>query len=237
MTKIIAQMATMKGREASLKEAIKSLAPQVDQLNIIYNGPNGIRWQDFNLTDNVLPRYPEGAKERMYDGWKFFELDKYAELLGDCYFLIVDDDILYPPDYAQKMIEAVERYDRKAVVTCLGKIFKPSPIKSYYRDELECFKTFEECRHDQQVEVGGAGVMAFHSSTCPGLNSNYFKSMNSDIWMAKYCKENKIPIISIRKEAGWLNNAFDLNPKGTACCWDLYAGDDTELTTLVNSFL
>jgi len=45
-----------------------------------------------------------------------------------------DDDLIYPKDYAKKMVEAIERYNRKAIVSFHGTVVNRLPIATYYQD-------------------------------------------------------------------------------------------------------
>ena len=209
---VIAQIATLKSRSFTLAKAVESLVRQGVKVKVIQNGP--------------------GTDRPMSDGWKFYNVNQHKG-----YVLICDDDILYPSDFAEKMIEKVEEYDRKAVITCMGKIMKPRPIKSFYHDELVCFKTFETLTEDREVKIPGTCAMAFHSSTCPDLDHTYFQSMNSDIWMGKYCKERGIKMIVTAHAGDWLTNLMPLNPPGTFSVFDEFKNNDEVMTYVVNSFL
>jgi hypothetical protein len=202
---IVAQIATIPGREKTLQIAIDSLFMQVDKVRIY---PNSIS-----------------------DGLKFSNLKEFKD--NDIIF-ICDDDICYPADFVETMMQYL-RYG--VVVTIMGKIMKSRPIQSYCRDELFCAKTFEENKELVQVEVPGTCGMAFYKSTCRDLDHTWFKSMNSDIWMAKYCKENKIPCYVIPHPADWVKNLMPLLPPDSPNVWDQFKDNDKPLTDLINSFL
>ena len=57
--------------------------------------------------------------------------------LGDFpgYYATVDDDIIYPPNYIQTLKDAVDRYDKKAIVSFHGHIYKPINGKINVRDK------------------------------------------------------------------------------------------------------
>ena len=57
--------------------------------------------------------------------------------LGDFpgYYATVDDDIIYPPNYIQTLKNAVDRYDKKAIVSFHGHIYKSVNGKINVRDK------------------------------------------------------------------------------------------------------
>ena len=232
MTKLIAQMATIAGRNSSRVASIRSIIKQVDELHLIYNG--GVFFENNEHIGRKFPpiiqHYPSGAGACPSDGWKFYGVERHE----DAYILICDDDILYPDDFAQTMISKVEQFDRTAVVTCMGKILKSRPIRSFYRDEAACFKTFETNEIDVRVEIPGTCAMAFHSDTVKGLSRDTFRSMNSDIWMGVWCKQNRVPAIVIEHSGDWLKDLTPLNAPGGWSVFDRYKNDDKHMTDLIN---
>ena len=165
------------------------------------------------------------------DGFKFKLL---GEIPLDDIIFICDDDIEYPVDYVATMM----KYLRPGtVITCMGKILKPRPISSFYRDELSCYKTFEDNDCMVQVEIPGTCAMAFHRSTCPDLDHTYFQSINSDIWMGIYCKEHNIPCYVIPHKGEWLTNLMPMLPDDTPSVFDRFKNNDQHMTQLVNERL
>jgi hypothetical protein len=165
------------------------------------------------------------------DGWKFYKVNQHQ----DAYILICDDDIYYPDDFALRMVGKVDEYDRKAVVTCMGKIMQPRPIESFYRNESMCFKTFETNGEDTPVEIPGTCAMAFHSSLIASLDHTFFKSMNSDIWMGVWCRQNNVPAIVIEHRGDWLKDLTPLNSTGWSV-FDAHKDNDSEMTAVVNRY-
>jgi hypothetical protein len=165
------------------------------------------------------------------DGWKFRMEGVKSH---DDIIFICDDDIRYPPDYVATMLRHLKQGE---VITCMGKNLKPRPIKSFYRDELNCFKTFEDNLYMEQVEIPGTCAMAFHRSTCPDIDHTYFKSINSDIWMGIYCKDNNIPCFVVPHRGDWLTNLMPLLPADTPSVFDRFKDNDQHMTELINTRL
>jgi hypothetical protein len=209
---IIAQIATIPERKRTFEIAYGSLSWQVDKIRFYPNSPT--------------------------DGWKFKGLNE-TDL--DDTILICDDDIKYPVNFAQAMKAALSIYEgmtgKPCIVTCMGKNLKARPIESFYGDEVECFKTFEENSTHRLVEIPGTCAMAFKRSTCPDLDETFFPSINSDIWMGIYCKQRSIPCYVIPHRANWLTNLMPLLPADTPSVFDRFKDNDKHMTDAVNKYL
>jgi len=201
---IIASMATVPGREKICEKALCSIEQQVDSLYY---------WKSV-------------IHNRMDDARKFYCL------IEDGYFFTIDDDIIYPPDYAEKMIAAIEKYDRKAVVTLHGKRVRP-PIESYYNGgaykKYHCLGTVEG---DHRVHIPGTGVMAYHSDTIRFSMDDFPEENMADIQAGIKCNALGVPVMVIEHAYNYLT--YQEPPDVTI--WERYARNepDTIQTRLVN---
>lgn len=222
---VIAQIATTSGRSDTLKAAISSLVNQVDLIRVICNGTEPVKQHH-----GAVYITPDGSATRS-DGWKFYGL---TEFKADDIILICDDDIYYPSIFTRVMIAALET--GPGVYTVMGKIMQPRPVKSFYRGEFICFRTFEKNWLYERVEIPGTCGMAFYAGTCPGLDHTFFKSMNSDIWMGIYCRQNNIPCYVIPHSAEWLTNLMPALPPDTYNVFDTYKDNDSHMVELINKY-
>jgi hypothetical protein len=153
---------------------------------------------------------------------KFYELDK-----SDGYFLTVDDDLIYPPNYVEYMIAKCKEYGNTKVITLHGRNFNVFPIKSYYAKASERYSCLHHVGKNASVQFGGTGVMCFHTDLLK-LPIDYFKYPNmADVWVGKYCYENNIEILCVRHESGYIGYI----PQ-TTTIYDVESRND-ELQTLV----
>ena len=204
--KVIAGMATIRSRYWTLTDVVKSIANQVDELHIYlndYDKPNP------NITyPNVI--FHSGVKSAgdIGDAGKFYAVDGYSG-----YYLSLDDDLIYPPDYVEKLIDRIEHYNRKAIISFHGRELKQGKIENYYsrssKKLLRCLRTVE---YDQYVHIGGTGVMGFHTDTV-NVSVKDFKIKNmADVWMGKLAQKQKVPIIVAGHKVGWIKHAsIDMN--------------------------
>ena len=78
----------------------------------------------------------------------------------------VDDDIIYPKDYIQRLLEAICRYEGKAIVGYHGAILPREPIESWtqYLHQRSVYWFRDELAKDQPVHILGTGTMAYHTN-------------------------------------------------------------------------
>jgi hypothetical protein len=198
---VAAGVASMPQRIKSLKDAVYSILPQVGRLYVYLNNYDTI--PDFLVNDKIIVFNSADAFGDIGDVGKFYACENHKG-----YFFTLDDDLIYPNDYVQKYICAIERLQKKAIVTIHGRNYEPKPVKSYYKGHSQGFRCLN---HQQDLElevtVGGSGVMAWHTST---INFNLwdFKTTNmADIWAAVKAHKNNVPIILLKHSKTWLRES------------------------------
>lgn len=189
-------MATMPVRERSLEETVNSIINQCDELNIYMNDWNHI--PGFLNHPKIHIFRSQDYNGDLGDVGKFFRCSSWKG-----YIFTIDDKIIYPADYSKVMINAIEKYGRKAVISLHGRIIKPE-CSSYYHDYERAIRCLDYHHEDTFAHVLGTGVMAFHSSTFK-VKISHFKSTNmSDIWMSIALQKAKIPVLLLKHQQGWI---------------------------------
>jgi len=188
MTQIICGLATVKGREEALKDTVESIINQVDKLIVYQNGYKEI----FDFLNNpkieVYSSLETGID--MGDAGKYYKLSEYS----NHYYFSIDDDLIYPTNYASNMLDNLKKYNDEIIVTHHGRVLK-NDAKSYYKDAKIKYKCLDAVTNDDFVQFGGTGVMAFHTKLVK-INFEYFRAPNmADIWVGLYARENNIPIL------------------------------------------
>jgi len=202
---ITASLTTIPDRTKALKETVKSLLPQVDKLNVYLHGYKEM--PQFLKNEKIEVAFDLEHGDRG-------DIDKMAwcdEVKG--YHLICDDDLIYPPNYAKKMVKAINQYNKKALVSFHGSILKRLPIARYYQDRIvfPCLGTVVE---NQEVSIIGTGTLGYHSTV--GMDKidlkDKFPNM-LDIHVSIWAKEKKIKTYVIAHEEGWIQHSknVDLN--------------------------
>lgn len=157
--KVSVNIATYKPRieNGSLERAIDSLIGQVDEVRVYVNELNYLPSNSINklliLTcqEKVLTI---NGRDNLTDNGKFFFLDAITE---PEIYLTCDDDLIYPPDYVKRMVEAIEHY--KCIVSFHGRQLLGTGI-DYYTGH-KSFHCLHGVIHDEIVDVVGTGVCGF----------------------------------------------------------------------------
>jgi hypothetical protein len=197
-------IATLPEREASLRSAFESLRDQANEFHIYLNGHRRV------------PEFMRGDKGSDCEIWRSKQNDGavkkfwWANKLSG-YLLFCDDDIIYPDNYVERVVEGIERYGRRAVVGFHGSVF-PDDFSSYAKHRKGC-SYVHLLKEDMPVHVLGTGVMGYHSSTpsaMTDLPSDHFRVSMADfpyrnmldIWFGIACQEHEVPLVCLAKPGG-----------------------------------
>jgi hypothetical protein len=196
MERIYANMATIPSRIPIAERAVACILPQVDQLNVYLNGFEEVPWFLQHEKVNVVRSQDHGDRG---DAGKFYWADKV-----DGYYFTVDDDILYPPDYVEKLKGALDKRGKKCAVGVHGEMY-PDVIKHWTQDRKKTYHFYYECEKDVPVHVLGTGCMAYHTSKLK-VDPDEFKIPNmADVWFTCICSRNTFFRVVIQHPRGWLN--------------------------------
>lgn len=220
VNKKYAGMATIPGREEIMLRAVKSILPQVDHLFI---GLNNYKSIPVVLKNKKIT--PWLADNSLGDAEKF---RKAMEVEG--FYFSVDDDIIYPPTYVRDMIKALKKRSWRALITHHGRNMRPRPIKRYYKDHLIKIRCLEENNIETPMDVPGSGVAAWHTDLLEVDISLITHANMGDIWLAKFCHDQHVPIWSSKHPAGYFGY---LHPPFTIYEEQIY--DDQIQSKLYNS--
>jgi hypothetical protein len=220
--------ATLPGRAGIAQSAIASIMPQCDNMQIVLNGfPSSVSGFPYDGGETIqIVRHDNSLQ----DGSRFIGME-------DCppgYVLVFDDDIRYPPDYVETLIEAHKKYG--GIICPMGKILKPRPITSYYKDILLSLRTFDNVPADTPVQVPGMCGALWHNSEVK-LSTKDMMIPNSDLCVAKYAKDNGIRSIVIKHSADWLTNLWTGEVTKQPSIYGKYRRNDEIQTDFVNMFL
>jgi glycosyltransferase involved in cell wall biosynthesis len=228
MDKITATMATMPGREESLKEVITSIIDQVDELRIYTNNLHQVPVNLHNKKIKWL--FSKDHAGDIGDAGKFYSID---DIQG--YHLTIDDDLIYPPDYVARLISAIEHYERRCTISLHGRSFPPGKISSYYRSATGCYSCLRSVARDVFVHVVGTGVLAYHTDTVRVPFETFQAANMADVWFSKYCQEKKVPRLVLKHAGGWVKDSpyYD---QATSIYFN-NCNDDTLQTQVMNSIV
>jgi hypothetical protein len=203
--KTVASLATIPGREHTLAGVIEALRPQVDTLCVSLNGHTRSAYCEFSK------RWPDvmfaRALNNAGDAAKF-----RAPLLGYDVHLTCDDDIVYPADYVERMVEELARARRDycAAAVCVHGARLKEPFSDFYRDRVS-YHYGQALESAQRVQIPGTGTFAY----CPDdvrFTRYDFPHMNmADVQAAVRLMRAGIHVYAIARERGWLQAADPTN--------------------------
>jgi FkbM family methyltransferase len=201
---IRAALASIPSRRELLRHAVASLLPQVGRLGVYLNGYTVV--PDFLEHDRIDVVHSQDNGD-LGDAGKMFWTDA-----GDFgHYRACDDDLVYPPDYAQRMVAAVEHYRRRALVSCHGVMMREKP-SDYYRSRARVYRATGSVAAACSVHIIGTGAACWHRSL--GVGPQVFEHPNmADMWLSAWANERRIPRIVIPHGQDWLRLAG--KPSGT----------------------
>mgnify|MGYP001456719912 CR=1 FL=1 len=195
-------MATYPGRFGVIKKAVESLLDQSMPPNKILIHVN---------ESEEIPPLPNDSRiivsgssdENITDIGKF----KLAADIHEGIVLTVDDDIHYPPDYVETMVDAVNRYDGEAIVGVHGCVLPVGEaVKDWdeYRRKRRVHWFRRPVSTDLPVNIVGTGTMAYDASRITFDWTKYEQQRMVDIHVAVEAQRKGIPMITPPRGREWM---------------------------------
>lgn len=200
---IYAGMASIPRREPFLRVAIESIIPYLDGLYLYLNDYKSVpAW--LNQYPKVIPFLSRDLKSDMGDAGKFYGLNRIES--SDYYYFTLDDDMIYPAEYVWRMIEKIEKHQRKGIVGCGGYTMR-SQVRHFYSDRNTNWHISSANGHDQPVHILHTCLTAWHASTLAFKYEDCEAPNMGDIWLALAAQKQNVPMILIERPAGWVKVA------------------------------
>jgi FkbM family methyltransferase len=204
---VLASVASIPARTEWLREVVARLRPQVDRLLVYLNGYTSV---PAYLDDERITVVSSADRGDRGDAGKFFAAGRHTGV-----HVLCDDDIAYPEDYVERLLEGVERYQRRAAVG-----FHASMLGDPFTDYLRTRTITHMSRGvgaDRGVHVLGTGTAAYHSSTIRVRRRDFPEPNMADVWFALLGQRQRVPFVQLRREAGWLqelSQVYGATPDG-----------------------
>jgi hypothetical protein len=157
MSKLItANIATQPSRLNVLSVMLESIKGQFDKVRVCLNDFDTVpTW--LTEIENLEPTIPS---RDLTDNGKYLGLET---LEAPEYYLTLDDDIVYPENYASKTVENIERFG--CIVTYHGRLLRGFNL-DYYQGHKFYHCTSEQ-KDNFEIDIVGTGVT--------GFDTDYFK--------------------------------------------------------------
>lgn len=187
---ITAALATIPGREAALEMCLRSLRPQVDSLRVVCH----------DRTD------PPGFVRELADIW-VCEPDQHGSAAKlrwarevDGLYLGCDDDLEYPPDYAQTMLRWVRRWKGQAICVIGGRVFR-GRARAYPTDGEQAGTPLGENKGQWVNYLNAAGI-AF--DTRLNVPSHVPEKNQEEAYLTIWAQRYAVPVWLVPKRKGWV---------------------------------
>jgi hypothetical protein len=201
---IIFSLSTIPEREKNLSHILPNIIEQCDILYV-----NLIDYKNIPkiLIDKkiIINRFKDKGSEI-----RFFDFNDVPE---GSYFFTIDDDILYPKDYANRMIENMSKYDNNVVCCVHGSNIDKSMNKDFYKKNRKVYHFKEELYENTEVMIPGVGTSCFFTGKVKIDISKYVTKNMSDAYTACFLSEQNIRRISIERSKNWLIPLEDFGRK------------------------
>lgn len=194
--KTSANIATYPPRLESLKRTIASLYEQVDVIRIYFN-----EYESFPKLSDPDCKIIRMRGDNLTDNGKFAGL----ELVKDHeYYFTMDDDLIFPPDYVERTVEAIERYG--CIVTYHGRGLTGRDL-NYYQGGHDCYRCMDAVKANFPIDVAGTGCTAWDTKYFHPRRLQYhaLKRM-SDLIFSLAVAERRKTIGVIAHEANWIKH-------------------------------
>ncbi|MGJ8570803.1 MAG: FkbM family methyltransferase [Hoeflea sp.] len=207
---VLASMASIPSRRTMLADAVNSLLAQCDRVRVFLNNYPDV--PDFLLHPRVDVRRSQDWDDRGDAGKMFWlEHDKQPG-----YRLIVDDDLIFPPDFSDVMCGKVAAKGKRAIYATHGVLVR-QPVSNYYdnRSRAATFHFGRELPTDRRVHIGATNALCMHSSAV-SMRWDDFKYCNSaDVWLALHAQENDLQVLTPARRTNWVRENQHAAPEET----------------------
>lgn len=222
---IIAGIASIPERQASLWDTVSSLYNQVDEIALVLNG-----YEENPFEGWIMPKlkvYMSAAN--IGDQGKFALMHEYKD---SDYWFACDDDIIYPTDFTSKMISKLKEHEDFAVIGCHGRIMA-GQVKSYYNDTKMVVHFQARNEEDKRVNVAAMNSACFKVGNLRLTLKDFPLKNMTDIFVAIKAQKMKMPVVIIKHEADWIiqNKVVDLKKS----IYSTHRDKDEAQTKMINS--
>lgn len=214
----VAAIATLASRVESFQKVLPVIHAQVDHVFIYLDG--------YSVPPTFLGSFDRVTVRRAEDVGDLHASSRFLclqDLSAPTVVATVDDDIIYPPDYVDRLVNALQRLEGQAIVGVHGRIFLP-PHQSYVRDAA-VFHFTRELSEACHVHELGTGTCAFVSSNLDVDPREWAHNGMDDIVIATEAQRRGLPRIAVARPAGWVRA---LVPDQPDSLWAKTLIDDSE---------
>lgn len=184
-------------REENLKKIVPTILNQADKfyVNLV----------NYDHTPNIFTGNPKFVISHFKKAGAEYKFLHYNNINDHDYYFTIDDDILYPYDYARKMIKAMQGLKNKAICCVHGTLLDLSLNGNYYKKGKRAYNYKKGLNKNVKVLLPGTGTSCIYKGTGLKFSMEDFKTPNmADPYIASFAHKQGIPVYAIKREKGWL---------------------------------
>ncbi len=223
----VAAIATMPGRLDTFEKVLPAIQAQVDHVFVYLDGYDAAPIFLQGL-DRITVRHAQDLGD-LHASSRFLCLQ---DLVAPTVVAIVDDDIVYPPDYVDRLVECLQCVDGRAIVGVHGRIFK-APHRSYVCD-ADALHFAQGLARPRQVHEVGTGTCAFISSRFDVNPTEWRRCNMDDLSVAAEAQRRGLPLVAMARAPQWLKPYAENQPDSL---WAKALIDDIEQTRRMRELL
>jgi hypothetical protein len=223
----VAAIATLASRLETFQKVLPVIHAQVNHVFIYLDG--------YSVLPSFLAAFDRITVRRAEDVGDLHCSSRFLclqDLIAPTVVTVVDDDIIYPPDYVDLLVSALQQIEGKAIVGVHGRIFVP-PHESYARN-VATFHFTHQLAQARHVHELGIGTCAFISSNFNVDPSQWGATNMDDINVAIEAQRRGLPRIAVARAAGWLKPCAEPQPDNL---WAKTLIDDSEQSRRMRALL
>lgn len=234
----IGHMATFPDRREAFIETVHHIAPQIHWLHVYCNQYSKGQIKDLEklLPRHVTLHHGQSLHGDLKDLGKFV----YTGINENVWKVILDDDMNYPPDYVDRLMDMAVTYGQPGVFGVHGRIVNPSrgipkgeALRSYYSNTRTVHFS-RKIERPQQVHIIGTGGILYHSRTVQFDLEQCGQPGMADIWFSIHCHQQDVPLVVIPKDEDWVTQNSMVDNDSTI--YQKARFNDAEQTRQVNRF-
>jgi hypothetical protein len=193
--KRIGQVATYPARMENLPRMLESVVGQLDEIHVVLNQYTHRQQRELPAYDNV--RYVIPAED-LKDTGKFLRQASADELV-----FLMDDDLVFPPDYAARLFDFYRRAPSHRIAIGLhgvvySDLFEGAPSSRFVA------KFDKALAQPMLVNQLGTGCLMLRGDMMPSFSYMQSSQRFVDVRFARHCHEAGISRLCISRAAGWV---------------------------------
>jgi len=193
----IGQVATYPARAGNLPVMLESVATQLDEIHVVLN-------QYSKRQQRMLPRYPNVhylvPEEDLKDTGKFLRAPQ-----PDDYVFLMDDDLVFPPDYADTLIAYLARLPSQRVAIGVHGVIYSDLFEGAAPSRFVA-KFDKALAKPTLVNQLGTGCLMLPGDLMPSFEFMRSSQRFVDVRFARYCHEAGIGMLCVARDAEWVKD-------------------------------